>query len=48
METVRKEISLPEHIIPLCVIPIGWQTGKEKPKQKYKEENIHWNKWEGK
>ena len=45
IEIVQKEIQLPSHIIPLCVIPIGWQTGKEKPKQKYKEENIHWNKW---
>ena len=45
IEIVQKEISLPSHIIPLCVIPIGWQTGKEKPKQKYKEENIRWNKW---
>ncbi|MCK9163054.1 MAG: nitroreductase family protein [Bacteroidales bacterium] len=45
IEVVQNEVSLPKHIIPLCVIPIGWQTGKEKPKQKYNEENIHWNKW---
>lgn len=43
---IQTEMLLPSHIVPLCVIPIGWQTGKEKPKQKYTEENIRWNKWE--
>lgn len=43
---VKVEMNLPDNIIPLNVIPIGWQTGKEKPKQKYSEENIYWNKWE--
>lgn len=45
---VKVEMKLPENIIPLNVIPIGWQTGKEQPKQKYSEENIYWNKWEDK
>ncbi|MDD2487911.1 MAG: nitroreductase family protein [Bacteroidales bacterium] len=45
---IQTEMLLPSHIVPLCVIPIGWQTGKEKPKQKYTEENIRWNKWEDK
>lgn len=46
IEIVQRVISLPQHIIPLCVIPIGWQTGAEKPKDKYSEKNIRWNKWE--
>jgi len=45
---IQTEMLLPSHIVPLCVIPIGWQTGKDKPKQKYTEENIRWNKWEDK
>lgn len=45
---IKVELGLPEHIVPLNVIPIGWQTGEEKPKQKYTEENIRWNKWEDK
>ena len=45
---IKVELGLPEHIFPLNVIPIGWQTGEEKPKQKYTEENIRWNKWEDK
>lgn len=45
MEHARKVLNLPEHIMPLCVIPIGYPTGVEKPKMKFKEENIHWEKW---
>ena len=45
---IKVELGLPEHIVPLNVIPIGWQTGEEKPKQKYTEENVRWNKWEDK
>lgn len=46
VKIIQEELKLPEYIIPLNVIPIGWQTGKEKPKQKYNEENIRWNTWE--
>lgn len=45
MSTVRKILSIPDNIIPLCVMPIGYPTGEDKPKDKYKEENIHWDKW---
>ncbi len=45
---IKVELGLPEHIVPLNVIPIGWQTGEEQPKQKYTEENVRWNKWEDK
>ena len=38
-------LNLPKHIIPLCVIPIGYPTGKDKPKDKWKPENLHWQKW---
>lgn len=45
MATVTDLLNLPEHIIPLNVIPIGYPTGMEKPKDKWKPENLHWNKW---
>ena len=45
MATVRNVLQLPDHIIPLNVIPIGYPTGAEKPKDKWKAENLHWNKW---
>lgn len=42
---VKQYLELPENIIPLNVIPIGYPTGSDKPKDKWKPENIHWEKW---
>lgn len=46
MQTVAAALNLPEHIVPLCVIPIGYPTGVDKPKDKWKPERLHWNKWQ--
>jgi nitroreductase len=46
MQTVASALSLPEHIVPLCVIPVGHPTGVDKPKDKWKPERLHWNKWQ--
>ncbi len=43
--TVCKILGIPSDIIPLNVIAIGYPSGKDVPKNKYKKENIHWNKW---
>lgn len=45
INSVKKILSLPENIIPLNVIPVGYPTGIDKPKNKWKPENLHWNKW---
>jgi nitroreductase len=45
MDVVRKALNIPQEIIPLNVIPVGHPTGLDKPKDKYKIENIHWEKW---
>ena len=46
IKCVRKECNIPNNIIPLNVIPIGIPADKKtKPIDKYKSENIHWNKW---
>ncbi|MBR5945707.1 nitroreductase family protein, partial [bacterium] len=29
----------------LSLISIGYPTGEDEPKDKYKEEKIHWNRW---
>jgi nitroreductase len=42
---VQETCALPEHVIPLCIIPVGFPTGEDQPKDKFKEENIHWNRW---
>lgn len=45
MNVVRKVLDIPANIIPLNVIPIGYPAGTDKPKNKYKPENVHWEKW---
>jgi nitroreductase len=45
IETVRKCTLIPENIEPLCVVPIGFPIGNDKPKDKYKPEKIHWERW---
>jgi len=45
MNTVRKVLGMPADIIPLNVIPIGYPVGTDKPKNKYKPENVRWEKW---
>ncbi len=45
MDFVRKTLNIPDNVIPLNVIPIGHPTGEDKPKDKFKPENNHWEKW---
>jgi nitroreductase len=42
---VRKIVNLPDSVVPLNVIPIGYPTGVDKPKDKYNPEKIHWQRW---
>lgn len=45
MKTVTDILELPKHIIPLNVIPVGFPKGIEQAKDKWKPENLKWNKW---
>lgn len=45
MDVVRRALNIPESVIPLNVIPIGVPSGTDKPKDKFKTENLHWEKW---
>jgi nitroreductase len=45
MDFVRKQLNIPQHVIPLNVIPVGYPTGEEKAQDKYDAKNIHWEKW---
>ena len=38
-------LGLPETVQPLCAIPIGHPAGDDKPKDKWKPENIPYGKW---
>jgi flavin reductase (DIM6/NTAB) family NADH-FMN oxidoreductase RutF/nitroreductase len=41
-------LNLPEHLIPLNVIAIGYPTGEDKKKDKWKGENVFWKYWKEK
>lgn len=46
INTVRKYTNIPENIIPLCVIPIGYPNGSQSPKNKFDEKKIHYEKFQ--
>jgi len=45
MGHIRKVLGMPESIVPLNVIPVGYPAGDEKPKDKFDPANVHWEKW---
>ena len=45
MDFVSETLNIPDDIIPLNVLPIGVPEGIDEPKNKFKESNIHWEKW---
>lgn len=40
---LQEILSLPGHIVPLCVVPVGHPAEDPEVKDKYKPENIHYN-----
>lgn len=45
MKVVRDALQLPEHIVPLTVIPVGYPVGMEKTKDKFNKKQMHYNGW---
>ena len=45
MNPAIEALGLPEDVKPLCIIPVGYPAGNDKPKDKWKPENIHYEKW---
>lgn len=45
ISTVREILNVPENIIPLNVIPIGVPKDKGHVIEKFREGNIHWERW---
>lgn len=42
---VKEALNIPGSVMPLCVIPIGFPAEDPEPKDKWKPEKIHYNKW---
>lgn len=45
VSAVKTALNLPDYIVPLNVIPIGYPKGEQMTKDKYNADNIHYNGW---
>jgi nitroreductase len=45
MKAVRRILKMPGNVLPLNVIPVGRPSGADRPKDKWKPENIHQETW---
>ena len=45
MGPAREVLGLPDNISPYCVVPCGYPAGDDQPKDKWKPENIHYDRW---
>ena len=41
----QRLLGLPEHIVPLCIVPVGVPAEQPEVKDKWNTENIHYNRW---
>lgn len=42
---VQKALAMPDSIVPLAVVPIGYPAMEQAPKDKWKPEKVHYNKY---
>ena len=45
MNPAIEALGLPENVTPYSIVPVGYPSGNDKPKDKWKPENIHYEKW---
>lgn len=45
VEAVSRVLSIPQDVIPLNIITMGYPDDQHEPKDKWNPENIHFNKW---
>ncbi len=45
MNPAIEALGLPDNVKPYCIVPVGYPAGNDKPKDKWKPENIHYEKW---
>ncbi|MDR2292330.1 MAG: nitroreductase family protein [Prevotellaceae bacterium] len=45
VKRLQESFNLPETVIPLSFIIIGYPEGEQTPKDKWKENYLHWEKW---
>jgi len=42
---VRRLLNLPQHVIPVAAIAIGWPAENPPPRTRYRDGAVHWEQW---
>ena len=42
---VKEALLLPDNVVPYCAVPLGVPTGNDQPKDKWKPERVHYERW---
>jgi nitroreductase len=42
---IQELLKLPEHIVPLCIVAIGYPAEKKISKNRFDPSRVHWNVW---
>lgn len=45
VQLVKKMLNIPDHLIPMAAVPIGYPSGHERSKNKYKVENVFYDQF---
>ena len=45
VKMVQEMLSLPEHIVPLCIVPVGVPAEQPAVKEKFDAGRVHYNRW---
>lgn len=43
--SMKRELGIPDPILPYCAVAVGYPAGDEQPKDKWKPERIHYGRW---
>ena len=43
--SLKQMLSIPEYIMPLSMVSIGWPAEEKTPVLRYRQERVHYNKW---
>ena len=45
VEAVQDVLGLPEHVLPLCLVPVGYPLEKPEPRRRYDSGRVHFDVW---
>ena len=45
VEEARRILGIPEDVVPLCYIAVGYPGEEKEPRTQYDEERVHWERW---